>query len=255
MTRADAELRNSVPERAETDRARDSLPNMLIPPENIASSSLSPVIENFSQKSASPTEGPGEPHPLGVDESAEDQNTADSPPHEDKQEGFSQLSKPTLDTSASPAASTSEVSNYHTASNTPVVPSADQKFAEAAESRTEDSEIAVDQPPMSDKEQAQKLYENQDQIVGREPPAAWLGDPDRAAIRKAYMELFDWSNMNILAALRGLCNRLVLKGETQQVDRVLDSFSARWCQCNPNHGFKASGMFKIREIKPSKDNC
>ncbi|KAH8428932.1 Sec7 domain protein [Aspergillus melleus] len=240
--REGAESRNSVPERTESDRVRDALQNMLIPPEGMAPSSLSPVIENFSQKSASPVEGPGESRPLGPSEPAEGKDISDSAPHEDKKEHFSRLPKPTLDTSGSPAASISEVSNYHTASNTPVVPSADQKFADTAESKDESTEIAVDESPLSDKEQAQRLYENQDQVVGREAPAAWLGDPDRSAIRTAYMELFDWSNLNILAALRGLCTRLVLKGETQQVDRVLDAFSARWCQCNPNHGFKAADV-------------
>ncbi|PLB51729.1 hypothetical protein P170DRAFT_461882 [Aspergillus steynii IBT 23096] len=242
VAREDVRSRDSAPERADVDRARDALQNMLIPPENVAPSSLSPVIENFSQKSASPTEGPGELHPLGPGEPAEGKDASDSAAYEDKQEYFGRLPKPTLDTSGSPAASTSEVSNYHTASNTPIVPSADHKFAEAGEKKAESGEIAVEESPPSDREQAQKLYDNQDQVAGREPPAAWLGDPDRSAIRKAYMELFDWSNMNILAALRSLCNRLVLKGETQQVDRVLDAFSARWCQCNPNHGFKAADV-------------
>src|SRR5204863_3919991 len=27
--------------------------------------------------------------------------------------------------------------------------------------------------------------------------------------------------------------------ESQQVDRILDAFAKRWCECNPNHGFKA----------------
>jgi Sec7-like guanine-nucleotide exchange factor len=78
-------------------------------------------------------------------------------------------------------------------------------------------------------------------VVGNVPAAAWLGEPDRATVREAYMRLYNWSNMNILAALRSLCQRLVLKGETQQVDRVLDAFSCRWCDCNPSHGFKATG--------------
>jgi Sec7-like guanine-nucleotide exchange factor len=38
-----------------------------------------------------------------------------------------------------------------------------------------------------------------------------------------------------------LCERLVLRGETQQVDRIMVAFSHRWCEDNPNHGFKTSG--------------
>jgi Sec7-like guanine-nucleotide exchange factor len=55
------------------------------------------------------------------------------------------------------------------------------------------------------------------------------------------MAFFDWHLKNVLAALRDLCGHLILKGETQQVDRILDAFSVRWCRCNPNHGFKATG--------------
>lgn len=58
-------------------------------------------------------------------------------------------------------------------------------------------------------------------------------------LRKAYMECFDWKGMNILVAMRQLCNRLILKGESQEMDRLIDAFSKRWCDCNANHGFKS----------------
>ena len=105
-----------------------------------------------------------------------------------------------------------------------------------------DKDVKESGPTAADREQAQKLFDSQDEVVGNDPAAAWLGDPDRASVREAYMDLFNWSNMHILAGLRSLCGRLVLKGETQQVDRVLDAFSSRWCRCNPNHGFKAAGL-------------
>lgn len=60
--------------------------------------------------------------------------------------------------------------------------------------------------------------------------------------RDAYMALFDWTSVNILAAMRMLCEKLYLKGETQQVDRIVAAIAKRWCICNPNHGFKSSGM-------------
>ena len=72
-----------------------------------------------------------------------------------------------------------------------------------------------------------------------------LGDADAASarVRLAYMEFFDWGGMNILMALRALCANLLLRGESQQMDRVLDAFSERWCACNANHGFKARGSY------------
>ena len=104
-------------------------------------------------------------------------------------------------------------------------------------------ELDPTQPTVANRVQAKQLYDGDESLAPKSMAAAWLGEPglERTRIRQAYMELFEWQNLNILAALRGLCGRLYLKGEAQQVDRILDAFSTRWCACNPNHGFKASG--------------
>lgn len=97
-------------------------------------------------------------------------------------------------------------------------------------------------PTEHDRLLAKQIYDGTNEEI--KPKAApWLGDvgSERGRVRRAYMELFDWQNLNILAGLRALCNRLFLKGETQQIDRILTAFSTRWCECNPNHGFKATG--------------
>ena len=98
------------------------------------------------------------------------------------------------------------------------------------------------EPSQEDRMVSQKLFLGEGD-VRQSNIAAWLGEegPERGRVRRAYMELFDWKDMSILTALRDFCGHLVLKGETQQVDRVLDALSVRWCGCNPNHGFKASG--------------
>jgi hypothetical protein len=93
------------------------------------------------------------------------------------------------------------------------------------------------------RERAQKIYDGNEDFVPKEKAAAWMGDesPIRSRTLIAYMKLYEFANLNILAALRSVCNRLVLKAESQQVDRILDAFAGRWCQCNPNHGFKVTG--------------
>ncbi len=109
-------------------------------------------------------------------------------------------------------------------------------------------------PGREDKVLAQRVFEGDVSLVSKAKAAAWLGDagPDRARIRRAYMELFDWQNLNILAALRDFCGRLLLKGETQQVDRILDAFSTQWCACNPDHGFKATGKHSVVPVHKAK---
>lgn len=145
--------------------------------------------------------------------------------------------------------SNSDVSQYHTACSTPMaeLPDGSGDKAQAVENSTADD--GEQRPSAADRELAQRFFDCQEEIIGNEPAATWLGHPDRAMVRKAYMELFNWKNMDILAALRSLCSKMALKGETQQVDRVLDAMSARWCECNPNHGFKAVGkmgsLFRI----------
>ncbi|ELR08326.1 hypothetical protein VC83_04663 [Pseudogymnoascus destructans] len=105
---------------------------------------------------------------------------------------------------------------------------------------------AVDQvqPTTGDWERAKKIYDGNEDFIQQSKAAAWLGED--GAIRRrtllAYMELYDFKDMDILGALRALCNRLVLKAESQQVDRILDTFATRWCQCNPHHGFKITDV-------------
>lgn len=101
------------------------------------------------------------------------------------------------------------------------------------------------QPTEEDQLRAQKIYDGNEDFIQKEKATAWMGDEgaDRARTLKAYMSLYDFTNLNILASMRVVCGRLVLKGESQQVDRILEAFSKRWCQSNPNHGFKTIGEF------------
>ncbi|EER42804.1 Sec7 domain-containing protein [Histoplasma capsulatum H143] len=184
-------------------------------------------------------------------------------PVEHLSDGRNKLSLPLEGPITSPRASLSTVSNYHTASNTPIIPDDENRTRDsksqalplihteievernAIDANNDDTTILAvnEEPTAEDRQHAQKIFDEfEDETEGKESRAAWLGSPDRSAVRKAYMELFDWSNMNILAALRGLCGRLALKGETQQVDRILDAFSSRWCECNLEHGFKATDV-------------
>ncbi|CEJ56830.1 hypothetical protein PMG11_05547 [Penicillium brasilianum] len=192
------------------------------------STSLSPVAEDFSRA-------------IRV-------STTMAPPTDsacDNATGPSKLTLPS-DSNVPESPAASEASQYLTASNTPVIESEEPKPIvgddEKEDTTNGPGDAVEDGPTASDREQAQKLFDSQDQMVGNVPAAAWLGEPDRAMVREAYMRLYNWSNMNILAALRSLCQRLILKGETQQVDRVLDAFSCRWCDCNPSHGFKATDV-------------
>ncbi|KAK6509289.1 hypothetical protein TWF481_004047 [Arthrobotrys musiformis] len=96
------------------------------------------------------------------------------------------------------------------------------------------------QPSPEEKDAARKIFEGDEDFLPKVKAAAFLGEAGApsARIRTAYMALHDWTGVNILVAFRCLCEKLVLKGETQQVDRIVSAVAKRWCECNQNHGFK-----------------
>ncbi|CAO2656341.1 Nn.00g051440.m01.CDS01 [Neocucurbitaria sp. VM-36] len=128
---------------------------------------------------------------------------------------------------------------FHSATSLPIV---------QVESRESDTMPAIvedhtlhNEPTDADRERAFQIYNGNDSSILKAQAAAVLGDVSLTSTRtrKAFMDLFDWTGFSILAAMRDLCGKLVLKAETQQVDRILMSLSERWCECNSSHGFKA----------------
>lgn len=97
------------------------------------------------------------------------------------------------------------------------------------------------QPTAADHERAQQMLDQQGEFSNPAKAMDVLHQADAAGerARRAYLAQYDFASLSILQALRDLCNRIALKGETQQVDRILSTFARRWCDCNPRHGFKA----------------
>ncbi|KAG4305770.1 hypothetical protein PORY_000680 [Pneumocystis oryctolagi] len=78
------------------------------------------------------------------------------------------------------------------------------------------------------------IFYGEETYVSRTKAATWLGDcmELNSNARTVYMSQFDWSGVDILTALRRLCSKLIMKAETQQMDRILEAFSKRWYECN-----------------------
>lgn len=104
--------------------------------------------------------------------------------------------------------------------------------------------FVVGDPTEDDRLKAKKIYDGLEDFIQKDKAAAWMGEegPVRKRTLQAYMELYSFTDQSILSALRSICGRLILRGETQQVDRILVAFSKRWCDCNPSHGFKATDI-------------
>ncbi|KAI1204094.1 uncharacterized protein F4807DRAFT_454912 [Annulohypoxylon truncatum] len=104
----------------------------------------------------------------------------------------------------------------------------------------DEPEVSVGEPTEDDRQKAQKIFDGNEDFIQKEKAASWMGEEGlvRQRTLRAYMELYDFTDQSVLTALRQICSRLILRAETQQVDRILVAFSTRWCDCNPNHGFK-----------------
>ncbi|KAL2752030.1 hypothetical protein ACRALDRAFT_1095343, partial [Sodiomyces alcalophilus JCM 7366] len=108
----------------------------------------------------------------------------------------------------------------------------------------DEPDFILGDPTDDDRQKAEKIFHGNEEYIQREKAAAWMGEegPVRQRTLRAYMDLYDFANRSIVQGLRQVCERLVFRAETQQVDRILVAFSKRWCECNPNHGFKATDV-------------
>lgn len=136
---------------------------------------------------------------------------------------------------------------FHSATSLPIVQIETRDSDTTMPSIVEDRSTHPE-PTDADRERALTIFNGNESALLKSQAAAVLGDVTLSSLRtrKAFMDLFDWSGFTILAAMRDMCGKLVLKAETQQVDRILMSLSERWCECNPNHGFKEVGKLKSR---------
>ena len=144
-------------------------------------------------------------------------------------------------TTPGPASPTSPNDVFHSATSLPIV-QVESRESDPMPATVEDRSKHTE-PNDTDRERALQIYKGDDSTVSKAQAATVLGDMTMTGMRtrKAFMDLFDWTGFNILAAMRDLCSKLILKAETQQVDRILMSLSERWCECNGSHGFKAVG--------------
>ena len=141
-----------------------------------------------------------------------------------------------------PASPTSDGDVFASATSLPILQVDSHELQESWVDVDTEKAILVNDSDVipADRERARQIFEGEEDSVLKAEAAAWLGQntPKASRTRKAYMEMYDWTGCNILAAFRELCSRLVVKAESQQLDRVIDAFSERWCSCNSTHGFK-----------------
>ena len=52
-------------------------------------------------------------------------------------------------------------------------------------------------------------------------------------VLKCFVQLHQFKGMDLVNALRMFLRSFVLPGESQQIDRMIETFAIRYCYCNP----------------------
>ncbi|VDO43224.1 unnamed protein product [Onchocerca flexuosa] len=70
----------------------------------------------------------------------------------------------------------------------------------------------------------------------------YLGDGDdfNKQVMYAYVDQMDFLGRDFVTALRLFLDGFRLPGEAQKIDRLMEKFASRYCECNPNLGLFAS---------------
>ncbi|XP_046396224.1 brefeldin A-inhibited guanine nucleotide-exchange protein 1 isoform X2 [Ischnura elegans] len=70
----------------------------------------------------------------------------------------------------------------------------------------------------------------------------FLGGNDEISkeVMYAYVDQMDFGDMDFVTALRNFLEGFRLPGEAQKIDRMMEKFAGRYCECNPNNGIFAS---------------
>ncbi|VDM29132.1 unnamed protein product [Toxocara canis] len=66
------------------------------------------------------------------------------------------------------------------------------------------------------------------------------GDDFNKKVMYAYIDQMGISKRDFVAALRQFLDGFRLPGEAQKIDRLMEKFASRYCECNPNLGLFAS---------------
>uniref|UniRef100_A0A8D8CN02 Brefeldin A-inhibited guanine nucleotide-exchange protein 2 n=1 Tax=Culex pipiens TaxID=7175 RepID=A0A8D8CN02_CULPI len=83
---------------------------------------------------------------------------------------------------------------------------------------------------------------HEDERLDKTQVGDYLGDNDEQskAVMCAYIDAMNFAELDIVAALRYFLEGFRLPGEAQKIDRLMEKFASRYCDCNPNNTLFAS---------------
>ncbi|XP_026674673.1 brefeldin A-inhibited guanine nucleotide-exchange protein 1 [Ceratina calcarata] len=68
----------------------------------------------------------------------------------------------------------------------------------------------------------------------------FLGDHNHNQVMYSYIDQMNFAERDLVTALRYFLEGFRLPGEAQKIDRLMEKFASRYCECNPNNGLFTS---------------
>lgn len=68
----------------------------------------------------------------------------------------------------------------------------------------------------------------------------FLGDHNHNQVMYSYVDQMEFAERDLVTALRYFLEGFRLPGEAQKIDRLMEKFASRYCECNPNNGLFTS---------------
>uniref|UniRef100_A0A182TAU9 SEC7 domain-containing protein n=1 Tax=Anopheles maculatus TaxID=74869 RepID=A0A182TAU9_9DIPT len=83
---------------------------------------------------------------------------------------------------------------------------------------------------------------HEDERLDKTQIGDYLGENDEQSktVMCAYIDAMNFAELDIVAALRYFLEGFRLPGEAQKIDRLMEKFASRYCDCNPNNTLFAS---------------
>lgn len=93
---------------------------------------------------------------------------------------------------------------------------------------------------------ASKLFNEEFVLINPAEYTQFLAAPDAdsSRIREYYMDMFQW-DASLMTSTRRLCLKLYLKGESQEIDRILSAFTKSYLKQHPTNVFCTRDFEKI----------
>lgn len=99
------------------------------------------------------------------------------------------------------------------------------------------------------------LFENNSRM-NKKTIGLLLCDPQKATLLRKFIDLFDFKGLRVDEAIRILLTKFRLPGESQQIERIIEAFSARYVECQNYDSIEVNNEVTddVSAVRPDADS-